>query len=349
MNEGTLAEKLRSIGIDVFLMDERETGVLGIFSRVRCVLHGWQPDVLHTHREKENVIGCLANRASRNVASVRTVHGDKEHSVPAGWHGVRRHLIDLADRWCGRMLQQRFIAVTRELAEKLTHDFPADKVVVIENGVDLEAVTLAKGLAAFKAVEPNATHVGIAGRLVQVKRGDLFIEAAALLLRECPERHWRFHIFGDGPTRQALEALSERLQLADKVKFHGERTDIATCIGGLDVLVICSDHEGMPMISLEAAALGVPTVGHAVGGLVDVVPEEFLVVQHDAYGYKEGILRLLRADARTITAKRAAETAVKFSASRNAEIVRALYEEVLTERDGRGAKWKEWLRFRNDR
>lgn len=85
------------------------------------------------------------------------------------------------------------------------------------------------------------------------------------------------------------------------------------------------------MISLEAAALGVPVVAHAVGGLLDVVPEEFLVTRHDPRGYSTGILRALCADGRAIAARRAVAALTQFSARRNAERVRALYEEVVAE------------------
>jgi glycosyltransferase involved in cell wall biosynthesis len=332
MNEGMLSDKLRSAGVSVFIADERRAGALQILLAVRRVLHKWQPDVIHTHREKENILGCLGNRVCRNVPSVRTAHGGREHAATGGWRRVRHALINYADRWSGRVLQQRVIAVTQELAERLADDFPADKIVVIENGIDVDAVKTKNVVAEFRAAEPDAIHVGIAGRLVDVKRVDLFVEAASLLLRDCGDRQWRFHIFGEGPRRRNLEELSERLHLGDKLAFHGHRRDIATCLGGLDALVICSDHEGMPMISLEAAALGVPTVAHAVGGLIEVVPEEFLVFRHDAEGYKDGILRVLRADGRAIAARRAAETIARFSARRNAERVRVLYEEVLSER-----------------
>lgn len=332
MNDLMLADRLRSSGIAVYITDERKTGSLQIFSSLCSVLRCWQPDLIHTHREKENILGCLANRTFRNVPSIRTVHGSKERGRAAAWQSVRHGLVDRADLWCGRLFQQRIIAVTEELAGRLARDFVGNKVVVIENGIDFEMVTMEKGVAEFRAAEPDAIHVGIAGRLVDVKRLDLFIGAAAILLREHPERQWRFHIFGDGPRRSGLEELAARLQLGDRVRFHGHRHDIATCVGGLDALVICSDHEGLPMISLEAAALAVPTVAHAVGGLMDVVPEEFLVYQHDAFGYKDGILRVLREDARSITVARAAERVVQFSARRNAEKVRALYEEVITER-----------------
>lgn len=335
MNEGTLADRLRSVGISVYITDERKAGALAIFLGLRSTLRDWQPDVVHTHRDKENILGSLGNRTCLNVPSVRTVHGGRERSAAVGWRSVRHRLVNSADRWCGRSLQQRVIAVTKELAGRLAHDFPVEKIVVIENGIDLEAVSRAKGTAEFRVAEPDATHIGIAGRLVDVKRVDLFIGASALLVRECPERQWRFHIFGEGPDRLRLEELSRRLLPGKSVIFHGHRQDIATCVGGLDALVICSDHEGMPMISLEAAALGVPTVAHAVGGLIEVVPEEFLVTRHEASGYRDGILRVLRADGRAIAARRAAETVTRFSAQRNAARVRALYEEVLAERIAR--------------
>jgi glycosyltransferase involved in cell wall biosynthesis len=85
----------------------------------------------------------------------------------------------------------------------------------------------------------------------------------------------------------------------------------------------------MPMTALEASALGVPLVAHAVGGLTSVVPQEFLVHQHDATGYKAGVLRALRADGRAIAMEKAESTLNKFSAQRNAERIRALYEQLI--------------------
>ncbi len=337
LNEGTLADRLRSIGVWVCVLDEGKNSSAGIFIRLRGVLLGWKPDVIHTHRQKENILGSLANRSCQNVPSVRTVHGASEHVAAVGWAGTRHRMVVGLDQWCGRTLQHRVIAVTQALGTILKDEFSQEKVTVVENGVDFEQVRRDMTAAEFRKAEPDATHIGIAGRLVKVKRMDLFLETAALLLRERPEHNWRFHVFGDGPMRSSLQKLSQRLQLGQKVVFHGHRQDIATCVGGLDALVICSDHEGMPMIALEAAALDVPTVAHAVGGLVEVVPEEFLVARHDACGYRDGILRATREDGRDIAAKGAGKILDRFSARRNAERIRALYEQVVEERNGNGA------------
>jgi L-malate glycosyltransferase len=333
VNEGVLAEKLRSVGVLLCVLDETKTTSLKILLQLSAVVRNWKPDIVHTHREKENILGSLASRISGNVPSVRSVHGAREHSTTVGARMVRNCMVTGLNRWCGRVLQQRIIAVTRELGVQLAREFRREKVTVVENGVDSAAVRRDMRVAEFRAAAPTATHVGIAGRLVVVKRVDIFLQAAALLVRQCPDRRWKFHIFGDGPMRCNLMELSASLQLGDSVIFHGHRQDIATCLGGLDVLVICSDHEGLPMISLEAAALELPTVAHAVGGLVEVVPEEFLVTRHEAAGYQDGILRALRTDGRAISAKRASETLTLFSAQRNAERMRALYEEVVAERN----------------
>lgn len=86
------------------------------------------------------------------------------------------------------------------------------------------------------------------------------------------------------------------------------------------------------MAALEAAALGVPTVAHAVGGLLELAPSEFQVTRHEASGYKEAIERALRADGRAIAARQAAAVRARFSAQHNARRVRELYEQVLAER-----------------
>ncbi len=338
MNDGMLADRLRAAGVPVYVLNERDSSSLKVLMQVRGILCSWRPNIVHTHREKENILGSIATKLCRNVPSVRTVHGSSEHSGATGLEGMRRWMVAGLDRWCGRALQRRIVAVTRELGAAMMGEFPAERVAVIENGIDSEAVRRVRGVAEFRAAEPDATHVGIAGRLVKVKRVDIFLETSALLLRQYPERKWRFHVFGDGPVRRKLEELAVELNLDGTVAFHGHREDIATCVGGLDVLVICSDHEGMPMISLEATALGVPLTAHAVGGLNEVVPKEFLVSRHDAHGYRDGILRTLCDDGRGVAAQQAATVLTQFSAQRNAERIRALYEQVVAESGNHGMR-----------
>ena len=329
MNNGVLAEKLRGLGIRVEIADENRLNVFRIAKALRVFIRNWRPNVVHTHRDKENVLGLLANRMIDNVPTVRTVHGAEEHAGRTGWRRIRRSVVTSVDRWATLTSGQTIIAVSRAQGVELRRIYPAERIVVIENGVDVDGIRAQMEPAEFRICEPDATHVGIVGRMVPVKRMDLFLQAAALLRREDRGRRWRFHVFGDGPLRGSLEADAQQLKISPVVTFHGQRDDISRCLGGLDVLVICSDHEGMPMTALEAAAVGVPTVAHAVGGLTEVIPRELWVTQHNAQGYRDAVSRALWDDARRITGTLARETRVRYSAARNATMTHELYERLL--------------------
>jgi glycosyltransferase involved in cell wall biosynthesis len=334
LNEGTLTEKLRETGICVHVLDERNLDAVRLYRRLRVVLRNWNPDIVHTHRVKENIIGSVANRLERRVPCLRTVHGGDERSASRGLRTLRQRGIYELDRWCGRVLQQKIVAVSTELGNRLGREYPPGWVVVVENGVDENRVLSERATAEFRAEAPDALHIGIVGRLVQVKRVDLFLRIASLLTVESFGRPLRFHVFGDGPLRSNLENLARQLRIANRVSFHGHRHDIASCIGGLDALIICSDHEGLPMTALEALVLQIPTVAHAVGGLVDVVPEEFLVQRHDPEGYKNQVMRALGEQGRAIAAANSVRRLPYFTAGRNAERVRALYADMIAAHDG---------------
>lgn len=335
LNDGILAAMLRSAEVPVHVLDESKLSSLAIFARLRALLKAWEPDIVHTHRIKENIIGSIANWTYRSVPCVRTVHGGNERASKRGLKAAFQFSTQALDRWCGGALQQRIIAVTRDLGERLAGEFPAQRVVVIENGVDASQVRAARGVPEFRVSAPEAIHVGIVGRLVPVKRLDIFLQMASLLKRNDESRNWQFHAFGDGPLLPDLKLLARDFGIANAVKFHGHRKDIATCISGLDVLVICSDHEGLPMVALEALALEVPTIAHSVGGLADVVPREFLVSQHDPEGYVAATRRALCEDGRRLTRENMSARLPEFSALRNATRMRSLYEGVITEGVGR--------------
>jgi L-malate glycosyltransferase len=272
------------------------------------------------------VLGALANRFGRNVPSVRTAHGASEHA-PRGLKARGRHaLIGALDRWCARHAQQKIIAVSGQLGVQLAEELPPGKIVVIENGVDPDAVLAQRHPVEFRLQEPESIHIGIVGRLVPVKRVDLFLRMAASLLQDSPQRRWRFHVFGDGPLRDSLRALANELGLAAALTFHGHRTDIIACMAALDAVVMCSDHEGLPMTALEAVVLGTPMVAHAVGGLTAVLSQANLVREHDAGGYAAAVARILANHSATTTVR--ARVLEEYSAARNAARVRGLYEQL---------------------
>lgn len=328
LNDGELATRLRARGIDVHILPEDRLNGLQILLALRRLLLELRPDIVHTHRLKENILGALANRLAHNAPSLRTVHGASEH-VPRGLRQLPKRLLHGLDRWAGAHLQQRAIAVSAELRDKLAGAFPRGHLLLIENGVDADGVRAQVQPAGYRGSAPAARHIGIVGRLVTVKRVDLFLEMAAHLRAQQPDIEWRFHVFGDGPLRTALEAQARHAGLTETTTFHGHRADIATCIAGLDALVMCSDHEGLPMTLLEAMALRTRIVAHAVGGMPDALagyPAAKLVNGHHAAGYADAVSAILAAVPDTASMPQALPQ--RFSALGNALAVARVYADL---------------------
>lgn len=299
MNHGELADRLMQAGITVEIIDERHISSLTIFTRLCTIIRRFAPDIVHTHRQKENILGTIANSLAsrflhkqfwRRSAAVRTTHGASEHSVS----GIKKIQVWL-DHFCGNYLQDAVISVSNDLATKLRSIFPERKIHVIENGIDVGKLQRAIPAADIRAARPQAFHIGIVGRLEPVKRVDIFLNAAQQLLSQTSNAI-HFHVIGDGKLADELRSLSNSLELTQSVSFHGHRTDPAQVIAALDMVIICSDHEGTPMTALETLALGKPLIAHSVGGLVEILADypELLVTDHSPSGYSNKILQIMQ-------------------------------------------------------
>ncbi len=121
LNTGTLEQKLRDCGISVFVLDESQLNCLQIFKRLCAIIDDIQPDILHTHRIKENIMGSIAAWYKHRIPSLRTVHGAPEHTPPL--HHLPKHCIRFLNWFCARFLQRSIVAVSADLAIKLKKRF----------------------------------------------------------------------------------------------------------------------------------------------------------------------------------------------------------------------------------
>ncbi|MGH2370897.1 MAG: glycosyltransferase family 4 protein, partial [Chloroflexota bacterium] len=139
--------------------------------------------------------------------------------------------------------------------------------------------------------------LGMIGRLVPIKRVDIFLAAAARILAAAPDA--RFVLVGDGELRGELEALAARPPLAGHVHFLGWRgpADLPGLFADLDAVVLTSDNEGMPTTIIEAMAAARPVVATDVGGVRSLVTDGetgLLVPPGDPAAVADACLRLLR-------------------------------------------------------
>lgn len=326
MNEGELCRRLRNEGIPVTVLDEVRLSSLEIVVRLRRLMGQVRPNVIHSHRIKENLLGTLANWTSVRAPLVRTVHGAQEH--PTSWAKPLAHMRQLANRWTARHATAAVIAVSEPLYEELRNSQRIAQTKLVPNGVDFEEVRAQQEPAPFRTQNPDIRHIGFIGRLEAVKRPDLFLEIARELLVTAPTGTYRFHLFGDGSMLDGLIDQVEKLRLDKAVEFHGHTPHALRWLNGLDAVVICSDHEGLPMTLLECMAAGTRVVGHAIGGMTDILnqwPKGRCSTDHTAEGYATALEALLAQQADNADS---APNFNEYSADANAAGIMSIYSEA---------------------
>ena len=157
---------------------------------------------------------------------------------------------------------------------------------MIPNGIDLAGLPAARGT-------PGGRTLGFLGRLEAVKNPLFLLDLLAAL----EGGDHRLVVIGDGPLMGALRARAAALALTDRVELLGSLPRAAALerLAALDVLVVPSLWEGMPLAPLEAMAIGVPVVAHRVGGLPEIIADGrtgLLIDGLDPAGYARAVGRL---------------------------------------------------------
>jgi glycosyltransferase involved in cell wall biosynthesis len=270
LNRGRLAKEIEGLGIPAKVIPEAENGLLDIVRVASHFLAGRNVRIIHSHRYKENLIGAWLARRCKIPHLVQTQHGLPEPL--SGIRALKQRLIHSLNALVTRHASDRVIGVSSDVTRWLADRVKPQKLVTIPNGVDLESVR--SNLTAQEArqrlgISPQGPVIGTAGRLEPIKRLDIFLKAAAEIVAQRPDA--KFVIAGEGREQGALTTLAKALGIADRVLFLGHRNDAYDVLRAFDALVLSSDHEGLPMVLLEALCLGVPVVARTVGGIPEVI------------------------------------------------------------------------------
>ncbi len=141
-----------------------------------------------------------------------------------------------------------------------------EDVIVIPNAIDLSRF---EHIPPWTPKPPGTPRkVGMVANLRPVKRPDLFIRAASLVLRDHPDT--QFEIAGGGDVA-AYQALIDELGLTQNVRLLGSIEHIPAFLSTLDVAVLTSEAEGLSNSLLEYMAAGRPIVATDVGGNSELI------------------------------------------------------------------------------
>jgi glycosyltransferase involved in cell wall biosynthesis len=211
------------------------------------------------------VAGILARVMSSIVPVVYT-----EHSVQERYHPLTRWV---NAKTYGR--NRRVVAVSNEVAASIERFGMSrcTRIVTLPNGVPIDSIRSEAGSPSLLRAELNIpdTHmvIGTVAGLRREKRLDHWLEVAARIAARRSDV--TFVIVGGGPLEREIRARVEMLGLTRAVRMPGFRLDGRRFMGAMDVYLMTSAYEGLPIALLEAMALGKPVVSTPVGGIPEVL------------------------------------------------------------------------------
>ena len=290
LSHGSSVRRLQKAGIEASVIDEPDDQLA-----VRAVaeeLAAFEPEVVHNHMYRAEVVGTLAalhlgEQGCRRPAVISTVHSSRVRCVED--RDKLRRLTPLMDR-----LIVVSKAIERKIAEEGRTGAP---ISLIYNGVDLQrynhqqpCCTLHEGYG----IDPEAPIVGVVARLEAEKGHRTLLDAWPDVLAAVPNA-WLL-IVGEGSERDSLDSQAQSLGIEHRVVFTGRREDVPAVTAALDISVLPSYREAQGLSVLEAMALSRPVVASAVGGIPEMIEDGvtgLLVPPHDCEALAAAIVRLL--------------------------------------------------------
>src|ERR671923_921037 len=227
-------------------------------------------------RVRPDIVNAHLFRSTAVAAPLARWHGARVVETYHGREGWRQGLVRgsfLPDRLVARAVD-RVIAVSEAARTFLVRrkGYPARKITVIPNGRDLSVFR--PGVARDAArkelgLDRTVPLVGVIGRLEMQKGHRYLLDAWPSVVAEFPDV--RLLLVGEGTLRGALEARARALGVADSLIFAGLRADVPRMLDAMDIVVLPSLYEGMPLTAIEGSAMARPVVATAVDGTPEVI------------------------------------------------------------------------------
>ncbi|MEW6234422.1 MAG: glycosyltransferase family 4 protein [Candidatus Omnitrophota bacterium] len=294
-----------------------------------------RPDIVHTHTAKAGTVGRLAALLAGTPIIVHTFHGHVLH----GYFGkAKTAFFRTVERFLARC-SSAVIAVSESCRNDLIHYGIGgeDRVIAIPLGLELERFRRdpephRSEVRRELGIPLGAFAVGMIARMVPIKRHEDLFHAIPNVLEKFPDAY--FVNVGDGELKPQLVALAQQLGIANRCLFPGFREDQERIYAAMDLTVLTSANEGLPVAVIESLSSGTPVVATRVGGVPELVRDGetgYIVEPGNPDSIAEGLLKAIADPAKTAAMGRLAqeETIRKYSIQRLIRDIEEFYGKLL--------------------
>jgi glycosyltransferase involved in cell wall biosynthesis len=274
---GDSGSEVEQAGIPVWELGYRKRYTCSAIWRLSRFLRRHKVKVLHTHLFVSGFIGRLAGLIAGTPVMIAHEHGK---TLWKKWYHR------LFERMALPLTDAR-IAVSRDILDlRIRHEHtPRSKMRLVQNAVDPRPFDVGEEVRRARRKEIGLEDnfvIGTVGRLVDAKAYDLLIDLAQDVCAKRPDA--RFVLVGEGRLGESLRRLAESRGLSDKVLFLGKQIDIPALMAAMDLYLITSRREGLPLALIEAMMSAKPIVSTSVGAIPETISsgKEGILVKPEA-------------------------------------------------------------------
>lgn len=256
LTEGEIYQsRIESLGIKIDFVGANGNRLVRL-AKIIQNLRNEKPDIIQSSHFYTNIYAALAGKLLK-IKSIGAIRSDLTNEVNAD---------KVFGKWQVSLPDYLITNSGNVLNRADEYGISKQKISFVRNAVNLSSEP--------QKEEKKELKIIYVGRLVSLKRPEIFVELALYLKQNLPGFNLQFQMIGDGPLFENLQKQAQDYQLnAQEFSFLGNRQDVQPFYQNADLLVLTSKFEGTPNVILEAMASGVPVIATKVGGIPEIVSD----------------------------------------------------------------------------
>lgn len=254
-NKIDITQKVEAMGGKVYKVTLYYKNPIAFMWDIYKVIKRHHYRIVHSNMNTLSAFSLFAAWAAG--APVRILHN---HSTSSPGE-TKRNIMKFMLRPFARLFANHYLACSRLAGEWMYGRKMMDsgKVTIVNNAIDLKKYAFnpqKRNLLRKELGLADEFVIGHVGRFMFQKNHEFLIDVFAEAYKKNP--HMALLLVGDGPLRPAMEEKVRKLGLTDHVKFLGLRNNVQDFYHVMDILVLPSHYEGLPVVGVEAQANGLP-------------------------------------------------------------------------------------------
>lgn len=266
--DGPMVEQLKDMNIPVHVIHTEKPFDISVWKKVRKLIKEEKIDIVHAHGTRANSNIFWAAR-KENLPLVYTCHGWSFHQDQ---NSLKKKIRIWGEKFLTRKATVNICVSNANREEGRTLFGKTFDPVVIQNSIDSRKFNPDKNYYDVRqefGIDASQILIGFIARFTWQKQPIVLIRAFSEVLKEVPEA--RLLMVGEGEEKNEALTLIKKLGIEDKILLEDFRKDVPDVLAAIDIFVLPSLWEGLPVALLEAMSMGKPIIATGVDGTTEVI------------------------------------------------------------------------------